>query len=153
MPKLKVKSTQQAIKVGVCKGEEMFVMKVEHYSTIHAMEIIKHASDSTGVSKGMIHASWEAIGQVICDYALQGHIVEIPGLGFISAEIRAKAQKEAVDVSEKDVIRRKLMLTPKKVIKDKLNSAKLEITCYDHDGTEVGIKSNKTATANRKKRK
>lgn len=52
--------------------------------------------------------------------ALEGHIVEIPGLGNICAEVRAKAQSRAEDVSESDIFRRKLLLTPTKEIKDAL---------------------------------
>lgn len=86
---------------------------------------------------GLIGASWEAIGQVLSTWALEGHIVEIPGLGNIRAEVRAKAQTEASKVSDKDVFRRKLLLTPTKSIKDDLNSTTLEITCYGRNGQEV----------------
>lgn len=137
MSTLKIKSTQQPIKVGEHQGENMYVMKVEHYNTMSANEIIDFACETYGVPKGSLRAAWEAIGEVISRWALEGHIVEIPGLGNIRAEVRAKAQKDAQDVSGDDVVRRKLMLTPKKSLKDALNSATLDITCYDMNGEEV----------------
>ena len=146
MPTLNIKSTQQAIKVGEHKGEEMFVMKVEHYNTMDAEKIIDYAAETYCIPRGMLRASWEAIGQVVSTWALEGHIVEIPGLGNIRAEVlpygqaqaeRAKAQKEAKDVSIDDVFRRKLLLTPTKAIKDQLNATTLDITCFDMDGREV----------------
>lgn len=69
--------------------------------------------------------------------ALEGHIVEIPGLGNIRAEVRAKAQSRAEDVSESDIFRRKLLLTPTKEIKDALNATPVKITCYDRDGNVI----------------
>ena len=137
MPTLNIKSTQQVIKVGERKGEEMFVMKVEHYNTMDAEKIINYAAETYCIPRGMLRASWEAIGQVVGTWALEGHIVEIPGLGNIRAEVRAKAQKEAKDVSVDDVFRRKLLLTPTKAIKDQLNATTLDITCYDKEGREV----------------
>ena len=137
MATLKIKSKQQVIKVGEHKGEEMFVMKVEHYNTMDAKKVIEYASETYGLPKYMLGASWEAIGQVLSTWALEGHIVEIPGLGNIRAEIRAKAQTDVSKVSDKDVFRRKLLLTPTKSIKDELNSTTLEITCYDRNGQEV----------------
>ena len=137
MPTLNIKSTQQAIKVGEHKGEEMFVMKVEHYNTMDAERIIDYAAETYCIPRGMLRASWEAIGQVVSTWALEGHIVEIPGLGNIRAEVRAKAQKEAKDVSVDDVFRRKLLLTPTKTIKNQLNATTLDITCYDKEGREV----------------
>ena len=139
MSKLKIKSTQQTIKVGEHKGEEMFVMKVEHYGVMDAEAIIDFAAEACSLPRSWIGASWEAIGKLICTWALEGHIVEIPGLGHIRAEVRAKAQKEAEDVSAEDVFRRKLILSPTKDIKDKLNAAELDIVCYDKDGAEVKL--------------
>lgn len=137
MATLNIKSTQQTIKVGEHKGEDMFVMKVDHYNTMDAKQIVKYASETSCISKSMIMASWEAISQVISTWVMEGHIVEIPGLGNIRAEVRAKAQKDAKDVSVDDVFRRKLLLTPTKEIKDKLNSTTLDITCYDKNGQIV----------------
>ena len=142
MPTLNIKSTQQVIKVGEHKGEEMFVMRVEHYNTMDAEKIIDYAAETYCIPRGMLRASWEAIGQVVSTWALEGHVVEIPGLGNIRAEIRAKAQKEAKDVSVDDVFRRKLLLTPAKTIKDQLNSTALNITCYDRKGCEVKRRTN-----------
>lgn len=137
MPTLNIKSTQQPIKVGEHQGEDMFVMKLDHYSTMDAKKIIDFASETSCLPRGILLASWEAIGHVVSTWVLEGHIVEIPGLGNIRAEVRAKARKDAKDVSANDVIRRKLLLTPTKEIKNKLNDAALNITCYDKNGCEV----------------
>ena len=130
-------SKQTTIKLGSHRGEEMYVMKVNHYSTLGAEKIIRYASETCGIPKASLRQAWEALGSVITAWVLEGHIVEIPGLGNIRAEVRAKAQSKAEDVTESDILRRKLLLTPTKGIKDALNSTPVNITCYDREGNEV----------------
>ena len=134
---LNINSKQTKIKVGKHKGEDMFVMKVDHYNTIDAEKIIQYASDTYNIPKGLMRASWEALGQAITSWVLEGHIVEVPGLGNIRAEVRAKAQSDASDVSADDIFRRHLLLTPTKEIKNALNSTPINIICFDKDGNEV----------------
>lgn len=134
---LNINSKQTKIKVGKHKGEDMFVMRVDHYNTIDAEKIIQYASDTYNIPKGLMRASWEALGQAITSWVLEGHIVEVPGLGNIRAEVRAKAQSDASDVSADDIFRRHLLLTPTKEIKNALNSTPINITCFDKDGNEV----------------
>lgn len=134
---LNINSNQTKIKVGKHKDEDMFVMKVDHYNTIDAEKIIQYASDAYNIPKGVMRASWEALGQAITSWILEGHIVEVPGLGNIRAEVRAKAQSDATDVSADDIFRRHLLLTPTKEIKNALNSTPINITCFDKDGNEV----------------
>ena len=134
---LNINSKQTKIKVGKHKGEDMFVMRVDHYNTIDAEKIIQYASDTYNIPRGVMRASWEALGQAITSWVLESHIVEVPGLGNIRAEVRAKAQSDATDVSADDIFRRHLLLTPTKEIKNALNSTPINITCFDKDGNEV----------------
>ena len=134
---LKADSKQTRIKVGKHKGEYMYVMKISHYNVVNADKIIQYASDSSGIPQGVMRASWEALGDIITSWVLEGHIVEIPGLGNIRAEVRSKAQSDVEDVTAADIFRRKLILSPSKEIKNALNSTPVGITCYDKDGNEV----------------
>lgn len=110
-------------------------MKVDHYSTVGAEKIILYASETCGIPKASLRQAWEALGSVITAWVLEGHIVEIPRLGNIRAEVRAKAQTKPEDVSESDIFRRKLLLTPpSKEIKDALNATQVRITCCDREG-------------------
>ncbi|MCQ2329662.1 MAG: DNA-binding protein [Paludibacteraceae bacterium] len=134
---LNISSKLTTIKLGPHKDEEMYVMKVNHYNTLNAEKVIQYASDTSNIPKAVLRASWEALGSAITAWTLEGHIVEIPGLGNIRAEVRAKAQSRAEDVSESDIFRRKLLLTPTKEIKDALNATPVKITCYDRDGNVI----------------
>ena len=134
---LNITSKQTTIKLGPHKGEEMYVMKVDHYSTLGAEKIIRYASETSNIPKAALRQAWEALGQAITSWVLEGHIVEVPGLGNIRAEVRAKAQSKAKDVSADDIFRRKLLLTPTKEIKAALNATSVRITCRDREGNEV----------------
>ena len=134
---LNLTSKQTTIKLGPHKGEEMYVMKVDHHSAVGAEKIIRYASEICGIPKASLRQAWEALGSVITAWVLEGHIVEIPGLGNIRAEVRAKAQSKAEDVSESDIFRRKLLLTPTKEIKDAINATPVRITCCDRERNEV----------------
>lgn len=70
---LHINSKQTRIKVGEHKGEDMYVMKVNHYSTIDAEKIIQYASETCQIPKGVIRASWEAIGGIITCYDTKGN--------------------------------------------------------------------------------
>lgn len=139
---LNITSKQTTIKLGPHKGEEMYVMKVAHYITVGAGKIIRYASETCGIPKAALRQAWEALGSVITVWVLEGHIVEIPGLGNIRAEVRAKAQSKPEDVTESDILRRKLPLTPTKEIKDALNATPVRITCCDRKGDEVKRENN-----------
>lgn len=69
---LHINSRQTRIKVGEHKGEDMYVMKVNHYSTIDAEKIIQYASDTFQIPKAVMRASWEAIGGIITCYDTKG---------------------------------------------------------------------------------
>ena len=134
---LNISSKLTTIKLGPHKDEEMYVMKVNHYNTLNAEKVIQYASDTSNIPKAVLRASWEVLGSVITAWTFEGHIVEIPGLGNIRAEVRAKAQSKAEDVTESDIFRRKLLLTPTREIKDALNAIPVNITCYDRDGNVI----------------
>ena len=131
---LNITSKQTTIKIGPHKGVEMYVIKVDHYSTLGAEKIIWYSSETCSIPKASLRQAWEALGSVITAWVLEGHIVEIPGLGNIRAEVRAKAQSKPEDVTESDILRRKLLLTPTKGIKDALNATPIRITCRDREG-------------------
>ena len=134
---LNLTSKQTAIKLGPHRGEEMYATKVEHYSTVGDEKIVRYASGTCGILKASLRQAWEALGSVITAWVLEGHIVEIPGLGNIRAEVRSKAQSIAEDVTESDILLRKLLLTPTREIKDALNANPVRITCCDNEGDKV----------------
>ncbi len=134
--KLVAKSCLTTIKVGEHKGEDMYVMKMHHGTTIDADSLIRRAS-KCGIPEAALIGACVALKEAIMAATLNGHTVEIPGIGFIRAELRAKAQTDPNMVSMDDIIRRKFAFIPSKEMKEGLNTADLEIACYDKNGKVV----------------
>lgn len=141
---IKVKAQQRLLKFSKNgEGELRYVLAAELYSRLSADKVIKQASRNSGIAKGAINAAWQAIGDVIADWATEGHSVAIPGLGFMRFGIRANSVKNVDDVSTDLIRTRRVIFTPNTDIKQELANTNISISCYDVNGNEV-----KTVTAN-----
>ena len=78
---LKVKATEQKIKIGKYADTYRYVMAPELYTSLNQNKVIKEAALRSGVSRGVMQACWDAAGEVIKAWATEGHSVAIPGLG------------------------------------------------------------------------
>ena len=112
-------------------------MQAEIYSTLKQEKVIAEAAMRSGISKGTINASWEAIGDVIRAWATEGHSVAIPGLGTMRFGVQAEAVEKVDDVSTELISTRKVIFTPSVAIKQELKNTSINITCYDKDGKVV----------------
>ena len=90
---IKVKARQMKLAVGPSAGQYRFIMLADIYSTLKEDKVISEAALRSGISKGTINATWEAIGDVIKSWATEGHSVPIPGLGTMRFGVRAKSSK------------------------------------------------------------
>lgn len=134
---IKVKARQTKLSVGPSAGKYRFVMQAEIYSTLKQEKVISEAAMRSGISKGTINASWEAIGDVIRAWATEGHSVAIPGLGTMRFGVQAEAVENVNDVSTGLITTRKVIFTPSTAIKQELKSTSINITCYDKDGKVI----------------
>ena len=78
---IKVKAVERELKVGASAGQYRFMMQTELYNKLSQSKVIQEAALRSGISKGAINATWDAIGEVIKAWATEGHSVAIPGLG------------------------------------------------------------------------
>ena len=62
---LKVKATEQLIKIGTYAGTYRYVMLPELYTGLNQDKVIKEAALRSGVSRGVMQACWDAAGEVI----------------------------------------------------------------------------------------
>ena len=134
---LKVKATEQLIKIGKYEGKYRYVMMPELYNTLNQDKVIKEAALRSGIAKGAINAAWDAIGEVIKAWATEGHSVAIPGLGTMRFGLRAKSVASVNDVKAGLITSRRIIFTPNTDLKDELSNTSIQITCYDRDGKEV----------------
>ena len=134
---LKVKATEQLIKIGKYEGKYRYVMMPELYTALAQEKVIKEAAMRSGVSRGVMQACWDAAGEVIKAWATEGHSVALPGLGTMRFGLRAKSVEKVEDVKAGLITSRRIIFTPNSELKDELAGTTVQITCYDRDGKEV----------------
>lgn len=134
---INVKARQLMQTVGAHKGQYMFVMQADLYSSLGEDKVMREASVRSGIPQGTINAAWAAIGEVIKAWATEGHSVAIPGLGKMRFGVRATSVADVADVSTSLIHSRRVIFTPSTDIKDELKNTSISITCYDKDGNVV----------------
>ena len=134
---LKVKATEQLIKIGKYEGKYRYVMMPELYTALAQDKVIREAALRSGVSRGVMQACWDAAGEVIKAWATEGHSVALPGLGTMRFGLRAKSVEKVDDVKAGLITSRRIIFTPNSDLKDELAATAVQITCYDRTGKEV----------------
>ena len=125
---IKVKARQTKLAIGPSAGQYRFIMIADIYSTLKPEKVISEASLRSGIAKGTITATWEAIGDVIKNWATEGHSVPIPGLGTMRFGVRATAVENVDDVSTSLITSRRVIFTPSTDIKQELKDTSINIT-------------------------
>ena len=134
---LKVKATEQKIKIGKYADTYRYVMAPELYTSLNQNKVIKEAALRSGVSRGVMQACWDAAGEVIKAWATEGHSVAIPGLGTMRFGLRAKSVATVNEVKAGLITSRRIIFTPDVDLKNELADTAIQITCYDRNGDEV----------------
>ena len=134
---IKVKAVERNVSFDKSKEKWAYVMQPELYSKLSQSKVINEASMRSGISKGSINASWDAIGEVIKAWATEGHAVAIPGLGTMRFGLRAVSVSDVNKVASSLITTRRVIFTPSVDIKDELARTSINITCYDRNGEVV----------------
>ena len=134
---IKVKAVERNVSFDKSKEKWAYVMQPELYSKLSQSKVINEASMRSGISKGSINASWDAIGDVIKAWATEGHSVAIPGLGSMRFGLRATSVTDVNLVGANLITSRRVIFTPNTDIKDELARTSVNITCYDRNGEVV----------------
>ena len=135
---LKVKAREKLIKFSKTdEGVWRYVMQPELYSALTQEKVIREAALRSGVSEGVMHACWDAAGEVIKAWATEGHSVALPGLGTMRFGLSAKTVADVNDVKTGLIKTRRIIFTPAVELKNELANTSVVITCYDRNGNEV----------------
>ena len=134
---IKVKAKETLLKIGKYAGSYRYVLSADLYSQLSANKVIAEASLRSGLSKGVMNAAWEAIGDVISAWATEGHSVAVPGLGSMRFGLNAKSVASVEEVSSGLITTRKVIFVPSADIKQELKDTSINITCYDRNGKVV----------------
>ena len=134
---LKVKATEQMMKIGTYAGKYRYVMMPELYTALTQDKVIKEAALRSGVNRGVMQACWDAAGEVIKAWATEGHSVALPGLGTMRFGLRAKSVEKVDEVKAGLITSRRIIFTPNSDLKEELAKTAVQISCYDRTGKEV----------------
>ena len=134
---LKVKATEQMMKIGTYAGKYRYVMMPELYTALTQEKVIKEAALRSGVNRGVMQACWDAAGEVIKAWATEGHSVALPGLGTMRFGLRAKSVEKVDEVKAGLITSRRIIFTPNSDLREELAKTAVQIACYDRDGKEV----------------
>lgn len=110
-------------RIGFLKeNPEKYVTTVVRYSTIGSEELIKMASENSGIPKAQMAASFYALNQQIEQFVLNGHALEIGSLGTLYLTSNAKASDSREEAGVDSLVRISVRFRQSKKIRNLLNS-------------------------------
>ena len=130
---IKVIAQRRQLKIGK-NPSKRFVMRPDLYSAVNEKKVFVEAATHSGISSGVIKATWDAAGEVIRTWATEGHSVPLPGLGTMRFGVRSKAVEKLDDVKAGLITTRRIIFTPSVDLKDELKNTSIQITCLDEQG-------------------
>lgn len=98
-------------------------------------QLIEEVANSCSVNKTMSRAVIEAMINRLCHYMELGHAVQVGEFGTFKPTITVKTQKDAKDLSVKDVKRKKIRFYPGKRFKELMSS--MSVTEMEINGNLV----------------
>ncbi|MDD6894693.1 MAG: DNA-binding protein [Prevotellaceae bacterium] len=134
---IKIKAQEKKLMVGPKMGTYVYQMSAETYSALTESKMIDEAALRSGIQRGALYASFDAIGAVIKAWATEGHSVPVPGLGTMRFSVNAKTVEDVNMVASTLISTRKIIFTPSTDVKKALQDATISITCYDRNGNVV----------------
>ena len=134
---IKIKAIERLQKIGKYADTYRYQMQPDLYSSLSQEKVIREAALRSGVSEGVMHACWDAAGEVIKAWATEGHSVALPGLGTMRFGLSAQTVADVNDVKTSLIKTRRIIFTPAMELKSELASTSVVITCYDRNGEIV----------------
>ena len=134
---IKLKAVERKLQVGQNAGEYRYFLQAELYNRLSEDKVITEAALRSGIPRGTISSSWDAIGEVIGAWSTEGHSVAIPGLGTMRFGVRATSVNDVNKVATSLITSRRVIFTPTPDIKRSLAETTISITCYDRNGKVV----------------
>ena len=133
---IKVRATRRKLNVG--KKNYAYTLYPDNYGMLDSEKMIEEAALRSGMSKGVMKACWDAAGEVIKAWITEGHSVPIPGLGSMRIGLRSQSAAELKDVNTELILRRRIIFTPSREIKQKINEMGVYISeVRDENGVLV----------------
>ena len=117
MSKMKVNAAFQRVAI---LDKEGYVSRAVTYSKIDGDEVLELAAQNSGINQAQLSAAMYAIRQSFINFLMNGHSVELPGVGIFRVGVNAKMVDEASMVSVDQIYRRKIHYLPSIDLKNRL---------------------------------
>lgn len=117
MSKIKVNASLQRVAL---LDREGYVSRTVTYSKISGDEMLEYAAMNSGINQGQLAACMYAIQQSFQNFIMNGHSVELPGVGTFRVSVNAHMADDAESAVADNIYRRKVVFTPSKKIKAQL---------------------------------
>ena len=100
--------------------KEGYVSRAVTYSKIDGDEVLELAAQNSGINQAQLSAAMYAIRQSFINFLMNGHSVELPGVGIFRVGVNAKMVDEVSKVSVDQIYRRKIHYLPSIDLKNRL---------------------------------
>ena len=120
--------------------KNLYTIHAVRYSAISADELVDAASRNSNVNKGVLRSATNAVLNEFHNFLMNGHSVELPGIGYFRFSFSAKAPETLAELKEKgvEITQKRVLYRPNVALASKLNEINiLETGAYDIDGNEV----------------
>jgi predicted histone-like DNA-binding protein len=106
-----------------------YAKRAIRYSTISGDELVEAASRNSQVNPGVMRSAMNAVLNEFHNFMLNGHSVELPGLGYFRFSFSAKAAKSEEDLKEKglQMKRKRVLFRPNTLIREELSAVTFEM--------------------------
>lgn len=104
-----------------------FVVKPLRYNTIKSNQILEHCASMAMVPKTYVVATVEALSQSIKHYLLNGHSVEIPGLGIFRTSVTYNVVTNSKDAGMEQIRQINVRFLPSSDLKEVIKNAEVEL--------------------------
>lgn len=106
-----------------CVDAMKYVTTAVRYSTITAEDLIKYASENSGIPKAQMASAFYALNQQIEQFILNGHALSLGNLGSLYLSTQAKATDDQKDAGADAVVRLSVKFRQSKRLRDLINSS------------------------------
>lgn len=129
MGTINVRALQQTVfnknKSGV--KSQSYVLHNVRYSTIRSAEIVEYCASNSIIPKAYLSPAVMAITQCIENFLLNGHSIELPGLGIFSLYSRCVSEDDLDKVGVEQCTKLAIRFRPCPALKRKVESATLNL--------------------------
>ncbi len=119
-------------KIGFTK-KVAYVLRPWRYNTIRRDELYEMAAQDSGLNVEQLKAASAAVLEEVRQLLLNGHGLELGGLGKIRLVLNAKSVEDAEDVSADLIQRQRVVLSPSPRLKAKLLRTRINLTVAEEE--------------------